>query len=615
MLITKIKINNYKCFKNTQAIELMSGINLILGKNNVGKTAFLEAVDYELKQNNFLDINSDLKMTDTFSINIEMSIPPREAMALISDTSRYNLGFHTNSSEEFALTFNRRMSTSEDLYINFFRQMSNDFFCKKDTITNFYGYDKKNEYLFAFYFEKGNSLPIRIVTGENSESFFTNLAIKACQSIYRFKAERFNTTSSPTQTDINLRSDASNLAGAIQQLAGRQPFLFDSLCKLLKQIFPDIYGIAYSNIYPPSTGKDNNWQHNVELYLWMTDPNTQREHAKIPLSECGTGVAQALAILYILVTSKESRVIVIDEPNSFLHPGAAKKLIRILKHYPQHQYIISTHSPEIISAANASNILMLTRENGETKINKIAPEDIGHALEDMGVNLSDVFGADSILWVEGKTEEECFKLITEQDEDFPIGCSIVGVINTGDFEQKKKNAPEFIFNIYTKLSKPSFLMPQAIGYIFDREKRTTQFTEDLSRKSKGLAKFLSRRMYENYLINEKALAFVINDLKVTKVSEDAIKRWILKKGFKTPYASKEYKRKSLEDKAWLNEVDGAKLLKDLFSHFSKKTLEFSKTIHGVALTKWLLENKPEVFEEIKGLIKELTNNTKLENHD
>ncbi|SFV70832.1 hypothetical protein MNB_SV-13-2049 [hydrothermal vent metagenome] len=42
-MLTNFEINNYKCF-NDLIIDKVSQINLISGKNNVGKTAFLEAV-------------------------------------------------------------------------------------------------------------------------------------------------------------------------------------------------------------------------------------------------------------------------------------------------------------------------------------------------------------------------------------------------------------------------------------------------------------------------------------------------------------------------------------------------------------------------------------------
>ncbi len=42
--INNISIENFKCFQNLQ-IEGIETVNLIGGKNNVGKTAFLEAVE------------------------------------------------------------------------------------------------------------------------------------------------------------------------------------------------------------------------------------------------------------------------------------------------------------------------------------------------------------------------------------------------------------------------------------------------------------------------------------------------------------------------------------------------------------------------------------------
>src|SRR5204862_1210440 len=84
----------------------------------------------------------------------------------------------------------------------------------------------------------------------------------------------------------------------------------------------------------------------VEVQVWQVDPVTERDDLAVSLNDSGTGVGQVIAILYVAVNSNAPRTIVIDEPNSFLHPGAARKLIEILKSDPlnQHQYIIATHS-------------------------------------------------------------------------------------------------------------------------------------------------------------------------------------------------------------------------------------------------------------------------------
>lgn len=45
MYISKFQICNYKSFKDSTLLEFKPGINIIIGQNNVGKTAFLEALE------------------------------------------------------------------------------------------------------------------------------------------------------------------------------------------------------------------------------------------------------------------------------------------------------------------------------------------------------------------------------------------------------------------------------------------------------------------------------------------------------------------------------------------------------------------------------------------
>jgi predicted ATP-dependent endonuclease of OLD family len=188
-----------------------------------------------------------------------------------------------------------------------------------------------------------------------------------------------------------------------------------------------------------------------------------------------------LSILYIVLTSRISKIIIIDEPQSFLHPGAAKKLIEILKEignsgqFPEHQYIISTHSPNIIAAADPSTITMLRyTEDCQTIAASMDSEDT-HSfrllLAEVGVRLSDVFGMDKILWVEGPTEEKCYPMIVSKFLKIPLrGTQILAIKNTGDLEGKRAHV---IFDIYDRLSGSQSLFPPAIGFIFDKELRTS----------------------------------------------------------------------------------------------------------------------------------------------
>ena len=53
--IENLKFENFKCFQDLR-VENIKGVNLISGKNNVGKTAFLEGLDLIVSSNNCIDL-------------------------------------------------------------------------------------------------------------------------------------------------------------------------------------------------------------------------------------------------------------------------------------------------------------------------------------------------------------------------------------------------------------------------------------------------------------------------------------------------------------------------------------------------------------------------------
>ena len=58
------------------------------------------------------------------------------------------------------------------------------------------------------------------------------------------------------------------------------------------------------------------------------------------------------------------------------------------------------------------------------------------------------------------------------------------------------------------------------------------------------------------------------------------------------------------DRIWLAEVDGAKLLEDMFTALSDSRITYNKVAHGAELTRWLCDNAPEDLEELARLIGE-----------
>jgi len=290
-------------------------------------------------------------------------------------------------------------------------------------------------------------------------------------------------------------------------------------------------------------------------------------------------------------------VIVIDEPNSFLHPGAAKKLMQIATLFDNHQFIISTHSPEIVSSIDPEIVLIVKSENGESKIDPLTIKElygVRQMLAEIGSTFSDVFGLDSIVWVEGPTEAECFPAILRHiRKGTALGTTFVPMRHTSDFEKKKGKAVE-AWDLYKRISEGGSLVPPAVGFAFDREQRSETEIDDLVRSSKGLAKFLPRRMYENYLLDADALTELMASLVPSGASPT---------------------RQMVEDAlgsamGGLNVIDvhGADILSSVISTLSGATLEYRKVEHASWMTRWLIEWKPssltELAEFVEGLVPE-----------
>jgi ABC-type cobalamin/Fe3+-siderophores transport system ATPase subunit len=416
--------------------------------------------------------------------------------------------------------------------------------------------------------------------------------------IYRFWAERFIVGESPFGNIPVLAPTARNLPEVLNVLDGN-PARFQRLNTLLTEILPQVKHVS---VRPSSPGQ-------VQIIVWPLDYSTEKDYLAIPLNECGSGIGQVLAILYVVLTSEHPQTIVVDEPQSFLHPGAVRKLIEVLKQFPDHQYIFATHSPTVIAASDPATITMVQTDEGSSlrTINPRDSKDLRIYLSEIGARLSDIFGADNIFWVEGQTEEECFPLILRNANWTLSGTVIVGIRQTGDLQGRDRKK---VLEMYRKLSEARTLLPPAIAFVFDQECLTRQQKDDLSGMDPGHVHFLPRRMYENYLLDAAAVAAVMNsieDFREPPITEEEVTRLFSQK-----------RQQLLDDRGqdlryfcrgtdkvpddWVRRIDAAGLLRDVFQDLSGTRVSYDKTTHSVAITEWLIANKPGEIGEIANFL-------------
>ncbi|MBD2411305.1 hypothetical protein FACHB389_20785 [Nostoc calcicola FACHB-389] len=651
MFIKNLQVFNYKSYLDSGLIEFSPGINIIVGRNHAGKTSLLEVLTLNFENHPHRSLktlpNKLLNIEEESKIEITLHLQKEELRNFIKyylPQFLLPLPYLDNIGDEIYLYYIQGYSDREydfnyENIINHvvnkafqsfksFVQSTEDIELKlriccdnridnslEDKLTNFstYPHISSSKYFYRVLCDKSDNMHLEedsvydiyydIEEKYKNEKTFVKHLGKLKETIgykvldifenriYMFRAERLNIGVCKFEK-VNhsvLKSDASNLAEVLFILQQKIPGKFSQFNELVSRILPEIKYISVRI-------KDDSV---VEIFVWNTE-NLHRDDLSISLSSSGSGVSQILAIVYILVSSDQPRTIIIDEPQSFLHPGAAKKLIETIKQFPQHQYFIATHSPEIIASANPSNILKLQYQDCETTASVINTNEIksqNEILAELGVRLSDVFGADNILWVEGQTEEKCFPLVLEKVASIPLmGIKILSVNSTDALLDGKRS--DLVFDIYKKLTTGATLFPPAIGFIFDRENKTEAKIQELEKRG---ANFLRLPMYENYLLDPESISMVINEearwletpISITQVQEylDKIKQ-------EKSYLLQGVKREQISDNNWLYKIHGAKILESMFQELCENKLEFRKTKHSYKLTEWLVENKPDFLSEL-----------------
>jgi len=401
-----------------------------------------------------------------------------------------------------------------------------------------------------------------------------------------------------------LYADASNLPAVLMRLQGNRGDVFRTLVQHMRDIFPSVKNLSV-------TSPDNSQE--LEILVW---PIVEQVHAEIStsLNESGTGLSQVLAILTVAMTMTES-IILIDEIGSFLHPSAAKNLVRILEtHYPQHQYIITTHATDVLASCSPSTVHLVQKTGFTSTITPIDLQkvtDLRGVASELGVSMADVFASQHVIWVEGPTEEICFPYIFEEtrkdtaEERRAISPQFVAVVATGDFTAKR-NRPELVFDIYDRLSRASASLTGAATFAFDREELTGEQVTGLQKRASARLGILPRRHFECYLLSPTAIASVMNtSLEDVRVTAEMVGNFLEAHGGKPKFKAEKEWTGVLDESAWLAKVDAARLLEATFSELSGARQSFSKRQHSFLLLKAIMEDDKSSVAELITFVDEL----------
>jgi predicted ATPase len=159
----------------------------------------------------------------------------------------------------------------------------------------------------------------------------------------------------------NLKSDGSNLASVLQLLSRENKKNLESLCEVLETIVPD-------------TTKVRTVKHGKRLSLeftqeWEADGDTKS--VKFEAFSMSDGTLRALGILSAFFQKSTPTLIVIEEPESTIHPEALGTILDVIRSFARKtQIVVTTHSPELLDAKwiQPENVRIVTWKEGVTRV-------------------------------------------------------------------------------------------------------------------------------------------------------------------------------------------------------------------------------------------------------
>jgi predicted ATPase len=203
------------------------------------------------------------------------------------------------------------------------------------------------------------SLGLPIIGGESSFApVLRTLSGMRSYSIEPAKLRKLQDTDSGT----HLNEDGSNAASVLQEIGRRSPEDLARIGELLTTIVPNAVKVE-----PLKHGK--------KLTMQFTQEWGENRRLKFESFSMSDGTLRALGLLTAVYQHPVPTVLLIEEPEATIHPGALGAILDLIRHASrQTQVIVTTHSPEVLDAdwLREENLRIVHWEEGATRILSLA---------------------------------------------------------------------------------------------------------------------------------------------------------------------------------------------------------------------------------------------------
>lgn len=225
----------------------------------------------------------------------------------------------------------------------------------------------------------------------------------------------------------------------------------------------------------------------------------------------GFGFQVWLQLLTHIINNKNADIIVVDEPEIYLHPDLQHKILNLLRE-TNAKILLATHSTEIINEAEPNEVLIVDRKyTSARRLNNLL--DLQSATDLIGsnqnINLTRLARGKRILFVEGKDLKILSKLSAVAEYKLLFEKTNLTVIPIEGFSQNERiSGTNWTFSKI--ISEEIKIMA-----LFDRDYRCDEEVREFTYRIKKDASYvhvLKRKEIENYLLNEYIIYKTINSI-------------------------------------------------------------------------------------------------------
>ena len=161
------------------------------------------------------------------------------------------------------------------------------------------------------------------------------------------------------------------------------------------------------------------WKDLVSFHLECRD----KQGKEIAFAKRGSGLRRLLMVAYFQYLAQRGKtadslkgdIYGIEEPETYLHPGARRDLLDSFKTIAtSEQVLVSSHSPVFAGSTDIANLALIIRENGIAKVLQGDKLELAKVAEELGVEPSDqIYGYRAIVFADGPTDCDFINKVAE----------------------------------------------------------------------------------------------------------------------------------------------------------------------------------------------------------